>query len=60
MDIESELKMFKIKNIFTLLFVLLTLATFSNDLLLKAEIAYETSIKTIESYEELIKDGYVL
>lgn len=53
--------MFKIKNIFTLLFVLLTLATFSNDLLKKAEIAYEKREykKAIESYEELIKDGYV-
>jgi tetratricopeptide (TPR) repeat protein len=39
----------------------LSLAAFSNDLLKKAETAYEKREykKAIESYEELIKDGYV-
>jgi tetratricopeptide (TPR) repeat protein len=53
--------MFKVKNIFTLMFVLLSLASFSNDLLKKAETAYEKREykKAIEIYEELVKDGYV-
>lgn len=41
--------------------MLLSLASFSNDLLKKAETAYEKREyrKAIESYEELIKEGYV-
>ncbi len=52
--------MFKLKNIFTVVMMLLSLASFSNDLLKKAETAYEKREykKAIESYEELLKEGY--
>ena len=53
--------MFKVKNIFTIILMLLSLASFSNDLLLKAEKAYEQREykKAIQSYEDLLKEGYV-
>ncbi|HWY12791.1 MAG TPA: tetratricopeptide repeat protein [Bacteroidia bacterium] len=52
--------MFKLRNIFMLLFLIATSVAFGNDLLLKAEKAYEKREykKAIETYEELIKDGY--
>jgi tetratricopeptide (TPR) repeat protein len=52
--------MFKVRNIFTVLMMLLSLASFSNDLLKKAETAYEKREykKAIESYEQLLKEGY--
>ena len=53
--------MFKVKNIFTFLMVMLSLTAFPNDMLLKAEKAYEQREykKAIQSYEDLIKEGYV-
>jgi tetratricopeptide (TPR) repeat protein len=53
--------MFKGRNIFTIVLMLLSLASFSNDLLVKAEKAYEQREykKAIESYEDLLKEGYV-
>jgi tetratricopeptide (TPR) repeat protein len=53
--------MFKLRNIFTIFFVILTMFAFSNSLLLKAEKAYENREykKAIEVYEQLVKDGYV-
>ncbi len=52
--------MFKVRNIFVLLFLIAASVAFGNDLLLKAEKAYEKREykKAIETYEELIKDGY--
>lgn len=52
--------MFKVKNIFVLILMLLNMASFANDLLKKAEIAYEKHEykKAIDSYELLLKEGY--
>lgn len=53
--------MLKAKNIFTLVLMLLSLVSFANDMLKKAETAYEKREykKAIETYEALIKDGYI-
>ncbi len=53
--------MFKAKKIITFLLVLLSLTALPNDLLVKAEKAYEQREykKAIQCYEDLIKEGYV-
>lgn len=52
--------MVKLKHIFIVLFVLLTATVKPNDLLIQAEKNYDKKLykKAIESYEQLIKDGY--
>ena len=53
--------MFNVKNIFAFVFVLLSFTALPNDLLKKAEKAYEQREykKAIQTYEDLIKDGFV-
>jgi len=53
--------MFKVRYIFASLLIMVSLTALPNDLLLKAQNAYEHREykKAIEAYEDLIKEGYV-